>query len=183
MALARYRLAALLALGVPRPAAAIEATSTLSFEGERYRYEQTTTGVPACPSLLDTLFSMDTLRELMSYADTITVRSQAPAAMLIGVEFRVLGLYGAVDYLRELDPTHGAMTIRMVSHDEEGFLPYPATFQAGYLVTHDAEHTRVVYTQEAITTSRISLPHRLLIQGQMSRYGDKLTRIIERSCP
>lgn len=183
MASDRFRLVVLLALGVSKPAAALEATATLSFDGDRYRYEQTTTDVPLCPSLLDTLFSMETLRELMSYADTITVRMDTPTAKIIGVEFRVLGLPGAVDYLRELDPTHGAMRIRMLSHDEDGLLPYPASFQAGYLVTHEGDRSRVVYTQDATTPSRISMPYRLLIQGQMSRYGDKLTRIIERSCP
>ena len=176
-------LVALLALGLPRPAAALEATETLSFTDARYTYEQTTTEVPLCPALLETLFSLETLRELMSYADTIDVLEDTPTAKTVHVAFRVLGLHGSVDYLRELDPTRGTLRLRMLSHDEGGLLPYPTAFQAGYLVTHDGAYTRVVYTQEATTTSRIALPHQVFIQAQMSRYGDKLTRIIERSCP
>jgi hypothetical protein len=165
------------------PASATEATSTLSFDDHRYNYEQTISDIPLCPSLLDTLYSMDTLRELMSYADRIIVRVDRPNAKVIGVEFGVLGIRGSVDYLRELDPGNGTMRIRMLSHDEGGILPYPSAFEAGYLVTHDATRTTVVYTQQAELTARISMPYRVFIRAQMSHYGDKLARLIGRSCP
>jgi len=171
-------------LSSPATASAAESTSTLSFGEGFYTYHQDIEGLPLCPDLLETLYSLDTMRALTSFVDTITVLEEERNSQTLRVTYSVIGIHGALVYERQVDRPSSTMVIRLLSSESNvDLVPYPSSFVAGYGVTHDESQTRVVYTQDANLPSRIAMVHQLFVKSQMRRFERRLLRIAEESCP
>lgn len=159
-------------------------TSSLTFDDRRYAYSLTLADLPPCPGLLDTAFSLDTMRRLTTFVDTIEVLEEAADGQVLRVEYGTLGIHGALVYHRRVDRGAGTMEIRLLSYETNlPLLPLPTSFVAGYRVTHEADHTTLVYRQDAALPGPVALYHQAFIRGRMRRFEATLGEIVAESCP
>lgn len=168
----------------PTSALALEHTSSIVFEDHRYAHQLDITGIPACPELLDTLFSMETMRRLTPFVDTLEVLEETVDNHVVRIELGVLGFHTALVYQRLLDRPARVIVLELLR--QEGSLPlvsFPTSFQARYELYDSGEGLQVEYSQEATMEHRASLPHRIFVWGQMDLFERRLLSVVQEACP
>lgn len=148
-----------------------------------YHFHQEISGLPPCPQVLDVVFSLDSMRRLTRFVDTLEVLEEAPDAQVLRVTFNVMGFSGDLEYDRRLDRAGGTMTIRLLGFREAlPLVPWPTAFVAAYHITSTPGATRVDYTQDATLPGPISLYQQVLLKAQLRRFERTLQDILEETC-
>ncbi len=172
-----------LLLSYPALSYGIKSDSAVTFKTESYSYVQTVDDLPRCPRILEVLYSMDTMRELTSFVDSIAMLRNEPSSQLVRISFSILGLRGKLLYERTIDRKNNTITIELKSFENNfSFVPYPISFKAMYFVSHSQGSTTVKYTQDILVSKKISFFYRMFVKNQMRGFEKKLQRIILRNC-
>lgn len=169
---------------LPSPARALAAQSSIRFEAHDYAYDLVLDGIPACPGLLGTLYSMDTMRRLTSFVDRVEMLHEQPTVQTVRVQVSVFGFHTALIYDRLLFPGEGTIVLRLLR--QEGHLPivsFPTAFEADFHVVPAGEGLRLDYTQRAATEHGVTVPHQLFLRTQLRIFEHRLTSVVTEACP
>jgi hypothetical protein len=157
--------------------------SSVQFEQRRYAHRLEVVDIPACPSLLETLYAMETMRRLTPFVDRITMLEEAPERHVVEVAFGMLGFDTTLVYERLLFPQDQRVELRLMSHESTfPLVQFPSTFLATYELVHGEEATLLRYTQDATVQRPAALHHQLFVRAQIAGFERRLQRVLEESC-